>query len=58
MTCPRCGGDIEEYALSGHDAQICEGCGYVGVSVEHQHEPMEFESWDEALERFYEAQEA
>lgn len=58
MTCPRCSGDIVEYSLSGHDAQICEACGYVGVSVDHQREPMEVESWDEALERFYDAGEA
>lgn len=53
MDCPRCGGDIEEYSLSGHESQICEGCGFVGVSIEHQREPMEVESWEDALERFY-----
>lgn len=55
MDCPRCGDEIVTYSLSGHDAQVCEGCGFVGVSVEHQREPMEFESWDDAFERFYES---
>ncbi|AGN02904.1 hypothetical protein L593_14850 [Salinarchaeum sp. Harcht-Bsk1] len=58
MECPRCGGEIETYSLAGHDADICESCGYVGVAVEHQSEPEEFESWTDALERFYEEQSA
>lgn len=53
MTCPRCDGDIVTYSLSGHDAQICEHCGYVGVSVEHESEPVSLESWEDALNRFY-----
>ena len=54
MDCPRCGGEVETYSLSGNDAEICESCGYVGVAVEHQSERLEFESWNDALERFYE----
>ena len=55
MDCPRCGDGIEEYSLAGSEAQFCQSCGYVGVAVTHQREPMERESWDEALERFFES---
>ena len=55
MDCPRCGGGIEEYSLLGSEAQFCESCGYVGVAVEHQRESREVETWDEALERFFES---
>lgn len=54
MACPRCGGTLESYTLSGRRAESCEQCGYVGVSVEHESEPEEVESWNDALERFYE----
>jgi len=56
MTCPRCGDTLEAYSLSGREAEICESCGYVGVSVAHDSERREVESWNEALERFYEDQ--
>lgn len=54
MDCPRCGATLETYSLSGRDASVCESCGYVGVPVEHTSEPEEFESWQDAIRRFYE----
>lgn len=58
MECPRCGGRLETYALDGEEAVGCDSCGYVGVEVEHEREPLNFESWDDALERFYQKHEA
>jgi hypothetical protein len=52
MACPRCGGDLERYALADAESVVCESCGYIGVPVEHDSEPVVIESWDEALERF------
>ena len=57
MECPRCGGQLETYSLDGEKAVGCGSCGYVGVDVEHYREPDDAESWDEALERFYEKHE-
>ena len=54
MDCPRCSGSLETYALAGHEAEACDRCGYVGVAVSHESEPVELESWQEALERFKE----
>ncbi|WP_162991647.1 MULTISPECIES: hypothetical protein [Halostella] len=54
MDCPRCDAEVERYTLEGHDAQVCERCGYVGVSVEHESEPVEVESWQDAFRRFNE----
>jgi Zn-finger nucleic acid-binding protein len=53
MNCPRCETTLETYTLGDHDADVCERCGYVGVSVEHESERMEMESWSEALRRFH-----
>lgn len=52
MECPRCGSTLERYALQGREAVACESCGYIGVPVEHRGELAEFESWDEAIDRF------
>ena len=54
MDCPRCETTLETYALGDSEAEVCERCGYVGVTVEHEREPVEFESWQEALRRFEE----
>ncbi|MFC6989545.1 hypothetical protein ACFQJD_14045 [Haloplanus sp. GCM10025708] len=32
---------------------MCEDCGYVGIDADHGGEPVEVESWDDALRRFY-----
>lgn len=58
MECPRCGGRLETYSLGEEESVGCESCGYVGVEVEHDHEPLRFESWDDAIERFYEKHES
>jgi len=52
MDCPRCSGPLETYELFGREAEGCEKCGYVGVAVSHESEPVELESWQEALDRF------
>lgn len=54
MDCPRCSETLETYALSGHEAEVCEACGYAGVAVSHESEPIEVESWQDALQRFKE----
>ena len=54
MECPRCGDDLECYALFGREAFPCESCGYLGVPVDHESTPRPVESWSEALERFRE----
>jgi uncharacterized Zn finger protein (UPF0148 family) len=51
--CPRCGAPLESVTLSGKTAWYCEECGYADVPVEHQREAEANESWQEALNRFY-----
>ncbi|QLD84272.1 hypothetical protein HWV23_00640 [Natronomonas halophila] len=53
MECPRCGEDLERYALQGREAFGCNACGYIGVPVEHRGEYDPPESWDEAISRFH-----
>ncbi|MFB6123908.1 MAG: hypothetical protein ABEJ78_10680 [Haloferacaceae archaeon] len=53
MACPQCGGALLTYALGGREASVCEDCGYVGIDADHGGEPVEVESWDDALRRFY-----
>jgi len=52
MDCPRCSATLKTYTLEGHQAEVCESCGYAGVAVDHASEPEEFESWQDALARF------
>lgn len=54
MDCPRCDRTLERYALAGREAVYCQGCGYMGVPVEHRGELREVESWDDAISRFHE----
>lgn len=54
MECPRCDRPLERYALGGREAVYCQGCGYIGVPVEHRGELREVESWDDAVSRFHE----
>lgn len=54
MECPRCDGSLKTYSLGGRTAVVCERCGYVGVDVNHHTEPVEVESWAEAIRRFHE----
>jgi predicted RNA-binding Zn-ribbon protein involved in translation (DUF1610 family) len=53
MECPRCGEELERYALQGREAFVCNACGYIGVPVEHRGEYEPPESWDEAISRFH-----
>lgn len=54
MECPRCGGNLETFAVEGAEATavVCESCGFSGVPASHRHEGGEPESWDRAIERF------
>ena len=52
MDCPRCSSQLERYSLGGKESVTCEGCGYIGVPVEHRGESRRPETWDDALERF------
>jgi ribosome-binding protein aMBF1 (putative translation factor) len=54
MVCPRCGGSLTAYELSGAETVSCEDCAYIGVSVDHTSTDGQRESWDEAIDRFYE----
>lgn len=54
MDCPRCERQLERYALGGREAVSCDGCGYIGVPVEHRGELRDVESWDDAITRFHE----
>jgi hypothetical protein len=54
MVCPRCGGSLTAYELSDAETVSCEDCSYIGVSVDHTSSGGRRESWDEAIDRFYE----
>lgn len=54
MVCPRCGGSLIAYELSDAETVSCDDCSYIGVSVDHTSTDGERESWDEAIDRFYE----
>lgn len=54
MDCPQCGGAVVTYSLEGHDARVCEDCGYVGIPADHRGEAQAPESWEVALRRFFE----
>ncbi|SNZ04883.1 hypothetical protein SAMN06269185_0710 [Natronoarchaeum philippinense] len=55
MNCPRCSDPLRTYSFRGHQTNGCETCGFVGVAVNHESEPVEIESWQDALDRFKEA---
>jgi ribosomal protein L37AE/L43A len=52
--CPRCGSTPESITLDGVTTWYCEDCGYADVPVEHSGEYEDEESWQDALNRFYE----
>jgi len=54
MECPRCGGSVIVYQLGDRESYVCGDCEYVGIEIDHEAEPRELESWDEAMERFRE----
>ncbi|SEW32532.1 zinc finger domain-containing protein [Natrinema salifodinae] len=51
--CPRCQGPIEVLSLGEASTVTCSHCGFADVSVEHQPQREEPESWGEAFNRFY-----
>jgi DNA-directed RNA polymerase subunit M/transcription elongation factor TFIIS len=54
MDCPQCGGTLSTFTFDGREAFVCEECGYVGIEADHHGEPVEVESWTDALRRFHE----
>lgn len=56
MDCPECDGSLTTYVYRDREASVCERCGYVGIVADHEGEPVEVESWDEALRRFREGE--
>jgi len=58
MACPRCGGSIITFSLRDSSEATCEDCGFVGVPADHRAEARDSESWDEALGRFRERDDA
>lgn len=54
MECPECAGSLAAYVLDGREASVCERCGWVGIETDHRGEGVPPESWDDALDRFYE----
>lgn len=53
MDCPQCDGSLRTYSLDGHEASVCERCGYVGIPADHRGDEERPESWNDALRRFY-----
>ena len=51
--CPRCGASLESITLEGVTTWYCDDCGYADVPVEHSGEADDTESWQDALNRFY-----
>lgn len=54
MNCPQCDGTLSTYTFDEREAFVCERCGYVGIEADHHGEPVEAETWTDALRRFYE----
>ncbi len=52
MDCPQCESELVTYHYRDHEASVCESCGYVGIFADHKGEPIQVESWHEALRRF------
>ena len=53
MDCPQCGTALTTLSLQGHEALVCERCGYVGIDADHHGNRHPRESWHDALRRFY-----
>ncbi|MFB6136290.1 MAG: hypothetical protein ABEJ04_05985 [Halobacteriaceae archaeon] len=53
MNCPQCDGTLSTYTFDEREAFVCERCGYVGIEADHHGDPVEVESWTDALRRFY-----
>lgn len=49
MSCPRCGGVLTTYQLDRQQADVCEDCGFVGITRTHGTDAAEPESWEDAL---------
>ena len=51
--CPRCHAGLERLTLGDITTVNCGRCGYADVPVDHESEPPEEESWQDAIRRFY-----
>jgi hypothetical protein len=58
MHCPRCGGELVTFTLAAADesAVTCEACGFVGIPASHRPELADFDSWEQALAAFDDAE--
>lgn len=52
--CPRCGSALERLTLGEATTINCNRCGYADVPVTHESEREETETWQDAIQRFYE----
>jgi spore maturation protein CgeB len=46
---------MDHYTYQGKEAVVCGECGYLDVPADHQYSHETFESWESALERFYDS---
>lgn len=51
MSCPRCGGSLATYRLERQHAEVCEECGFVGITRLRGEDTVEQESWEDAVTR-------
>ncbi|MFB6297801.1 MAG: hypothetical protein ABEH56_04705 [Salinirussus sp.] len=53
MDCPRCDGELDSYSLGGHQATVCEDCGWTGIEgrLGDSGEAEPSESWTDAIGR-------
>lgn len=51
--CPRCQSRLERLRMGDVETLTCNRCGFADVPVDHESEREESESWQEAMNRFY-----
>ncbi len=52
LTCPRCGAELDRYALGERESLLCNDCGYAGVAVAHVGK----DAWRKAVDRLVRGQ--
>lgn len=52
--CSRYESPVDTLVLAGVEALVSDGCGDVGVEVDHSGESTIVENWDDAIRRFNE----
>lgn len=51
MPCPRCDGSLTTYQLDSHREDVCEDCGFVGITRVYEPDSDEPDSWEQAQPR-------